>query len=79
MIDHHVMAVRMASLCEGRAVHSELLPMCSQIVVTQRQEAAAMQSWLQDWYGVTHQPEMNAGAMREMDGLAADSRSPLCR
>ena len=71
MIDHHAMAVQTASLCEGRAVHPELLSMCSQIVSTQQQEIATMQSWLQGWYGVTHQPEMNPGAMREMEKLAA--------
>lgn len=70
MIDHHAMAVQMASLCEGRAVHSELLSMCSQIASTQQQEIATMQSW-QDWYGATHQPDMNPGAMREMEKLAA--------
>ena len=73
MIDHHAMAVQMASLCEGRAVHSELLSLCQQIASTQSQEIAQMQSWLQDWYGVSYQPRMKPGAMREMERMAAMS------
>lgn len=71
MIHHHMMAVHMASLCDGRAVHPELLAMCSGIVTTQQQEIATMQSWLQEWYGVTHEPVMMPGHMREMEKLAA--------
>lgn len=69
MIDHHAMAVEMSSLCDGRAVHPELLSMCSQIVSAQQEEIAMMQSWLQGWYGVSHEPMM--GGMRQMEKLAA--------
>lgn len=71
MIHHHMMAVHMASLCDGRAVHPELLSMCSQIVSTQQQEVSTMKSWLQEWYGVTHEHAMMPGHMREMEKLAA--------
>ena len=71
MIDHHAMAVQMATLCEPRAVHDELRNLCTQIRQSQSQEIATMQSWLQSWYGDAYQPEMSAGAMRQMEKLAS--------
>jgi uncharacterized protein (DUF305 family) len=61
MIDHHAMAVMMTSLCEGRAVHDEFLALCEQITSAQSQEISVMQDWLQDWYGLAYEPEMNRG------------------
>lgn len=57
MIDHHAMAVEMASLCEGRASHAELLALCAEIEAAQAGEIERMQAWLEDWYGITHEPE----------------------
>jgi uncharacterized protein (DUF305 family) len=58
MIDHHMMAVMMAEMCVEKAVHEELRLMCEEIIATQSQEMMMMQSWLQDWYGITYMPEM---------------------
>ena len=71
MIDHHAMAVMMSDLCEGRTVHPELLEFCHQIKGTQMEEIATMQTWLESWYGVHHDPEMMPGAMQRMEKLAA--------
>ena len=71
MIDHHAMAVMMADLCLERAVHPELIQLCHQIRETQLEEIATMQTWLEDWYGVEHQPEMTAGMRKQMQKLAA--------
>lgn len=71
MIDHHAMAVEMATLCEAKAVHTELAELCTEIRVAQQQEIETMQSWLQSWYGVSYAPEMSTGAMRRMEKLAA--------
>lgn len=30
-----------------------------------------MQSWLQQWYGISYQPEMTPGDMQQMDRLSA--------
>lgn len=54
MIDHHAMAVEMAEACLANAVHEELRTMCSDIIAAQTQEIATMQSWPQQWYGVTY-------------------------
>lgn len=37
MIDHHAMAVQMATMCEQRAVHPELLSLCTSIKTSQSQ------------------------------------------
>ena len=71
MIDHHEMAVQMATLCESRAVHEELRSLCTQIRESQSQEIALMQSWLVSWYSDPYQPEMTNGDMREMEKLAS--------
>jgi len=71
MIDHHAMAVEMARVCSTRATHTELRTMCEEMKTTQLQEIATMQGWLQSWYGVTHQPQMKPGEMRQIDRLRA--------
>lgn len=69
MIDHHSMAVVMAMLCEDRAVHPELLALCDQIMATQSAEIAEMQTWLEDWYGIYYEPEMNRKMERQIGSL----------
>jgi uncharacterized protein (DUF305 family) len=71
MIDHHAMAVHMGEMCLDKAIHEELRSMCEQIIASQSQEIELMQSWLSDWYGITHEPEMKPGHMQMMDKLAA--------
>lgn len=71
MIDHHAMAVEMATVCEQKAIHSELRELCTDIRTSQAQEISTFQSWLQDWYGVSHTPEMPPGHMQQMEKLAA--------
>lgn len=63
MTDHHAMAVMMAEMCTMMAVHPELIAMCENIVVTQLAEIEMMQTWLQDWYGITYEPDMHMGEM----------------
>lgn len=71
MIDHHAMAVMMGMLCEERAVHTELRELCHDIVAAQSAEIDVMEEWLQDWYGLTHEPGMNKGQAKQMEKLAA--------
>lgn len=71
MIEHHMMAVMAAELCETRAVTPELLALCDQIKTTQMAEIETMQGWLQDWYGISYEPEMSPGMTRQMEQLAA--------
>jgi uncharacterized protein (DUF305 family) len=69
MIDHHQMAIEMAQVCVERAIHEELREMCLNIITTQRQEQQTMQGWLQDWYGINYQPQMNPGMMNQIEQL----------
>lgn len=69
MIDHHAMAVMMGEMCVEKAVHEELRVLCEEIIAAQSQEIAAMQSWLQDWYGIGYEPEMTNGEMQRMHKL----------
>ena len=64
MIDHHAMAVMMAEMCLMKAVHPELITTCENIIATQSAEIEMMQTWLQDWYGITYEPEMHMGEMQ---------------
>ena len=73
MIDHHAMAVMMGELCLEKAVHQELRTMCEEIIAAQTQEIETMQSWLQEWYGISYEPQMKPGDMQEMEKLAATS------
>lgn len=73
MIDHHAMAVGMAMICTNKAVHAELHQLCENIIATQSAEIDEMQSWLQQWYGLTHEPEMKPGDEKMMQRLASMS------
>jgi uncharacterized protein (DUF305 family) len=69
MIDHHMMAVMMGEMCIERAVHSELTTMCQDIVANQMAEIETMQAWLQDWYGISYQPQMDHDRMTHLMSL----------
>lgn len=66
MIDHHMMAVMMGEMCIERAIHPELTTMCQDIVANQTAEIETMQAWLQDWYGVAYEPDMNSNSMSHL-------------
>lgn len=71
MIDHHMMAVMMAEMCLEKAVHEELLQTCENIITTQSQEMMMMQTWLQNWYAISYEPQMKdhmGGQMEMMEG-----------
>lgn len=71
MIDHHAMAVEMANMCVEKVIHEELRALCQNIITTQTQEIQQMQSWLQQWYGITYSPQIKPGDMRMMENLAS--------
>lgn len=64
MIDHHAMAVMMAQMCTMKAIHPELISLCQNIISSQSAEIEMMQTWLQDWYGITYEPDMHMGEMQ---------------
>lgn len=71
MIDHHSMANEMAMICQGKDVRADLEQMCGEIIAAQSQEIEEMQSWLQDWYGESHEPTMMAPDMATLETLKA--------
>jgi uncharacterized protein (DUF305 family) len=52
MIRHHAKAVQEGVMCLDRAYHADLESLCANIVQTQAEEIALMQSWLCSWYQV---------------------------
>ena len=70
-IDHHAMGVMMATLCLQKAFHAELVELCRMERETQQREIQELQSWLQEWYGITYEPRMQPGDERMMEKLAA--------
>jgi uncharacterized protein (DUF305 family) len=71
MIDHHHMAVMMAEMCITKAVHSELRALCERIRAAQMAEIEQMQTWLQQWYGISYEPVMRPGDQNMMGRLAS--------
>ena len=71
MVDHHQMAVMMAEMCVDKAIHPDLAGMCQSIIDSQSAEIDLMQTWLQDWYGITHLPDMTGmQSMHRLQELA---------
>jgi uncharacterized protein (DUF305 family) len=69
-IDHHAMGVMMAQMCLEKAVHEELRELCRVNLETQSAQIQQLQAWLQEWYGISYQPQLTPGDMRMMDKLA---------
>lgn len=71
MIDHHAMAVMMSDMCLKKATHADLLSLCESINTTQSQEIETMQSWLQSWYGISYQPDIQmTGEMKRLASMS---------
>ncbi|HEU0030757.1 MAG TPA: DUF305 domain-containing protein [Kofleriaceae bacterium] len=69
LIDDHEMAVRLASLCEDRARHEELAALCSAMANTQAEDIHTLQGYLQDWYGIEHEPMLTELDQRQLARL----------
>lgn len=69
VIDHHMMAVMMAQMCQEKAVHGELEALCASIESSQMTEIMTMQTWLHEWYGIAYHPDM-----MEMPGMQSMHR-----
>jgi uncharacterized protein (DUF305 family) len=54
MIRHHHKAVIEGSTCVDRAYHPEVIALCENIVASQSEQIAQMQTWLGEWYGDCH-------------------------
>ena len=61
-IDHPAMGVQMAKLCLQKAVHQELKDLCDMNRQNQMREIAELQAWLQEWYGIPYEPQMQPKA-----------------
>lgn len=70
MIDHHTLAAKMASLCEGRATHAELISMCNDMKSMQLEEVAQLQAGLKAWYGSTHEPQLFEHDKQDLEMMA---------
>lgn len=73
MIDHHAMAVHMSELLHAQATHAELRNLGDAIAVAQRAEIKQMQTWLQQWYGRTHEPSTMMAGMQALERLKGEA------
>lgn len=71
IIDHHALAVKLASLCEGRATHAELITMCNEMRAAQLEEIGKLQVGLKAWYGITHEPQLFDHEMQDLAQMAS--------
>lgn len=71
MIDHHEMAIQMGEMCIEKAIHEDLRDLCANVIAAQSEETEMMQAWLSSWYGITHEPQMKPGEMKDMERLMA--------
>lgn len=70
MIDHHQMALDMATDCVARAASEVVRDLCQNVIDAQSAEIALMQGWLLEWYNVDYTPmSMMSGEMGGMMGM----------
>lgn len=77
MIDHHQMALAMATDCLTKADTESVITLCQAIIDAQSAEITLMQGWLLDWYGIAYTPMavedmLMMGEMEGMDHSAPD-------
>lgn len=71
-IEHHLMGVMMGEMCVEKATppppseDATLVTLCQQIIEAQTEEAAMLQTWLADWYGITYEPNLTGGGMNRL-------------
>lgn len=70
MVDHHQAAVEMAELVADRTERAELREFATTLAAAQAKEIETMQGWLEEWYGETHEPELDRKAGRQLAALA---------
>jgi uncharacterized protein (DUF305 family) len=69
MVPHHLGAVEMARVAQGRAEHAEILSLADDILRSQNSEIDQMRAWRQAWYGSGETPPTTAMPMlHEMNG-----------
>jgi uncharacterized protein (DUF305 family) len=63
MIDHQAQAIQIANMSQGRTDNPYILEAAASVVNERSEQIQTMQNWLQNWYGVSYQPNpSNAGA-----------------
>jgi uncharacterized protein (DUF305 family) len=67
MIDHHQMALDMATDCLAKATTESVRTLCQNILDAQTAEITQMQGWLLTWYNIDYQP-MPMDEMMELMG-----------
>ncbi|GAA3763221.1 hypothetical protein GCM10022205_58680 [Spinactinospora alkalitolerans] len=75
MIDHHALAVAMAQPYVEKAAHEKLADLCRTIADSQSAQIEQMQGWLQDWYGVGHEPRLSPAdkqSVRRLEDLSGE-------
>jgi len=80
MIDHHQMALDMATDCLNKAQTESVVELCNNVITAQSAEIAQMQTWLLEWYDIEYAPmsmmDMNDDGMGGMHGGHAEHRDP---
>jgi len=72
-IEHHLLGVAMAELCVQKTTEpppegdTTLRELCASIAQNQAAEAAQLQSWLRDWYGIEFEPDIKPGPLKQLE------------
>lgn len=78
MIDHHQMALDMATHCLGKAETEALQTLCQNVIDAQSAEIAQMQGWLLEWYNIAYTPMSMVGDHSDHEAQeSADSDSGM--
>lgn len=65
MIDHHQMALDMATDCLINAQTEAVITLCNDVITAQSAEIAQMQAWLLEWYEIEYTPM----SMQDMEAM----------
>jgi uncharacterized protein (DUF305 family) len=80
MIEHHAQAVVMAGWAPTHGAGPAVRELCARIAVSQRDEIAAMERWLEERHQAVPDVDTTTGRMRArmagMSGMAADTLMP---
>ena len=57
-IDHHTMAIELATIGTKKAVHADLKVLCGEMIERFRNERDSLHDWFERWYAQDHEPEV---------------------
>lgn len=70
-IDHHTMAIELATIGAKKAIHTDLKALCEEMIERFRNERDSLHDWFERWYAQGHEPEVTEDQLLALETLTS--------